>query len=228
MQNGQNQSQMQQQVQKQQMTEEELQRTQVLNFDTFKQVARYEKISSKKPAIIVALIGILAIVIGGTYPIVQSQMAKKEQESKSSVQARKKEKKSVATELVCTQSTSLVANGLDQAISIKYNFIDNKLTSFTKELTLTVTAGSTTGATSLQNFITALQPFLVQKEGYSVTVKQIENGVVTNTSVDYKTIDINSIPEMNQQNVYFNVIYLADSNRESIKEDMTNQNYICN
>ena len=147
-QNGQNQSQMQQQVQKQQMTEEELQRTQVLNFDTFKQVARYEKISSKKPAIIVALIGILAIVIGGTYPIVQSQMAKKEQESKSSVQARKKEKKSVATELVCTQSTSLVANGLDQAISIKYNFIDNKLTSFTKELTLTVTAGSTTGATS--------------------------------------------------------------------------------
>ena len=41
-------------VQKQQMSEEELQRTQVLNFDTFKQVARYEKISSKKPAIIVA------------------------------------------------------------------------------------------------------------------------------------------------------------------------------
>ena len=69
-------------VQKQQMSEEELQRTQVLNFDTFKQVARYEKISSKKPAIIVALLGVLAIVIGGTYPIVQSQMAKSNEKNK--------------------------------------------------------------------------------------------------------------------------------------------------
>ena len=215
-------------VQKQQMTEEELQRTQVLNFDTFKQVARYEKISSKKPAIIVALLGVLAIVIGGTYPLVQSQMTKKEQESKSSIQARKKDKKPVASELTCTQTTSLVANGLDQAINIKYNFIDNKLTSFTKELTLTISPGSTIGPSELQNFIIALQPFLVQKEGYSVTVKQIENGVVTNTSVDYKNLDINTLPEINQQNVYFNVIYLADSNRESIKQDMTNQNYICN
>ena len=215
-------------VQKQQMTEEELQRTQVLNFDTFKQVARYEKISSKKPAIIVALLGVLAIVIGGTYPLVQSQMTKKEQESKSSIQARKKDKKPVASELTCTQTTSLVANGLDQAINIKYNFIDNKLTSFTKELTLTISPGSTIGPSELQNFIIALQPFLVQKEGYSVTVKQIENGVVTNTSVDYKNLDINTLPEINQQNVYFNVIYLADSNRESIKQDMTNQNYISN
>ena len=215
-------------VQKQQMTEEELQRTQVLNFDTFKQVARYEKVSSKKPAIIVALIGILSIIIGGTYPVVQSQIAKKGQESKSSVQARKKDKKPIATELNCTQSTTLVASGLDQVINIKYNFIDNKLTSFTKELTLTISAGSAIGPTELQNFITALQPILVQKEGYSVTVKQIENGVVTNTSVDYKTIDINSLPELNQQNTYFNVVYLADTNMEAIKEDMTNQNYICN
>ena len=82
MQNGQNQNQMQQnqQVQTQQMTEEELQRTQVLNFDDFKQVARYEKISSKKPAIIVALIGVLALIFGGSYSVVQSQMAKKTEE----------------------------------------------------------------------------------------------------------------------------------------------------
>ena len=66
-----------QNVQKQKMTEEELQRTQVLNFDTFKQVARYEKLSSKKPAMIFALLGVLAILIGGGYPIVQSQMQKK-------------------------------------------------------------------------------------------------------------------------------------------------------
>lgn len=215
-------------VQKQQMSEEELQRTQVLNFDTFKQVARYEKISSKKPAIIVALLGVLAIVIGGTYPIVQSQMAKSNEKNKSTVQARKREVKPVTSELTCTQTTPSVGNGLDQTITIKYNFIDNKLTSFTKELNLGLTAGTTTGQVALQDFINALQPFLVQKDGYSVTAKKIENGVVTTTSVDYKTVDINSLPEINQQNGYFNVMYLADTNMEAIKQDMTNYNYICN
>lgn len=215
-------------VQKQQMSEEELQRTQVLNFDTFKQVARYEKISSKKPAIIVALLGVLAIVIGGTYPIVQSQMAKSNEKNKSTVQARKREVKPIASELTCTQTTPSVGNGLDQTITIKYNFIDNKLTSFTKELNLGLTAGTTTGQVALQDFINALQPFLVQKDGYSVTAKKIENGVVTTTSVDYKTVDINSLPEINQQNGYFNVMYLADTNMEAIKQDMTNYNYICN
>lgn len=215
-------------VQKQQMSEEELQRTQVLNFDTFKQVARYEKISSKKPAIIVALLGVLAIVIGGAYPIVQSQMAKSNEKNKSTVQARKREVKPVASELTCTQTTPSVGNGLDQTITIKYNFIDNKLTSFTKELNLGLTAGTTTGQVALQDFINALQPFLVQKDGYSVTAKKIENGVVTTTSVDYKTVDINSLPEINQQNGYFNVMYLADTNMEAIKQDMTNYNYICN
>lgn len=215
-------------VQKQQMSEEELQRTQVLNFDTFKQVARYEKISSKKPAIIVALLGVLAIVIGGAYPIVQSQMAKSNEKNKSTVQARKREVKPIASELTCTQTTPSVGNGLDQTITIKYNFIDNKLTSFTKELNLGLTAGTTTGQVALQDFINALQPFLVQKDGYSVTAKKIENGVVTTTSVDYKTVDINSLPEINQQNGYFNVMYLADTNMEAIKQDMTNYNYICN
>ena len=215
-------------VQKQQMSEEELQRTQVLNFDTFKQVARYEKISSKKPAIIVALLGVLAIVIGGAYPIVQSQMAKSNEKNKSTVQARKREVKPVASELTCTQTTPSVGNGLDQTITIKYNFIDNKLTSFTKELNLGLTAGTTTGQVALQDFINALQPFLVQKDGYSVTAKKIDNGVVTTTNVDYKTVDINSLPEINQKNGYFNVVYLADTNMEAIKEDMTTQKYTCN
>ena len=219
-QNGQN-------LQKQQMSEEELQRTQVLNFDTFKQVARYEKVSSKKPAIVVALIGILAIIIGGSYPIVQSQM-EKNKESKSTMQARKKDNKLIASELNCTQEIPAGVNGLDQVMKIKYNFIDNKLTSFTKELTLTISPASTIGTTSLQSFITALQPYLVQKDGYSVVVRQIENGVVTTTSVDYRSVDINTLPELNQKNNYFSVVYLADTNMESIKQDMTTQNYICN
>ena len=47
-----------------QMTPEELQRTQVINLKDVEEVVRIEKRTSKKPAIIVAIIG-LALVMGG-------------------------------------------------------------------------------------------------------------------------------------------------------------------
>ena len=46
---------------KQQMTPEELQRTQVLNFQDVEDLANFEKRTSKKPAIIIAILGIISI-----------------------------------------------------------------------------------------------------------------------------------------------------------------------
>ena len=213
-------------IQKQQMTEEELQRTQVLNFDDFKQVARYEKISSKKPAIIVALLGILALIVGGGYPVVQSQMAKKtEEQMNSTVQSRKKTTEVEKTKLTCVRSKAGILTGVDETLTIVYNFEDDKLTSFTKDLVLMKT--SETGQTSLQGYLTALEPYLIQQDGYKMSVKQIDNGVSTLTSVDYKNLDVNKVPELNQQNPYFNIIYIADTKKEAINQDMTNQGYIC-
>ncbi len=59
----------QQQQQQQQMTQQELQRTQVLNIDELEKTVRFEKISSKKPAIIVAAIGILFLTFGTTFQV---------------------------------------------------------------------------------------------------------------------------------------------------------------
>ena len=227
------QQQVQQQIQQQkqqvqqQMTEEELQRTQVLNFDAFKQVARYEKLSSKKPALIVALIGILALIIGGGYPIVQSQMEKKSDDNaNSAVQARKKVEEVKKTELTCVRNRPGVVAGLNETLTIVYSFENDKLTSFTKELVLTK-ANEEQGQTSLQNYLTALEAFLIQQDGYKMSVKQIDNGVSTTTSVDYKDLDINKIPEINQNNEYFNIIYIADTKTSAISQDMATQEFVC-
>lgn len=225
MQNGQN----NQNVQKQKMTEEELQRTQVLNFDTFKQVARYEKLSSKKPAMIFALLGVLAILIGGGYPIVQSQMQKKtESNSQSTVQARKKDAKAKQTELTCTRTK--IANEsitkLNEKLTIHYSFEDDKLTSLTKELILNVPEGST-DQSPMQTYLTALEPYLIQQDGYKISVKQIENGVITTTEVDYKKLDVSKVPELNQKNEFFNIIYIAGTKSSAISEDMASQQFIC-
>ena len=216
-----------QNVQKQKMTEEELQRTQVLNFDTFKQVARYEKLSSKKPAMIFALLGVLAILIGGGYPIVQSQMQKKsENNSQSTVQARKTNK-AVHSKLTCVKNNLGGGNGLDEVLTIQYFFEDDKLTSLTKELKHTIIPGSPIGQTSLQNYLTALEPYLIQQDGYKISVKQIENGVITTTDADYKKLDVGKVPELNQTNNYFNIIYIAGTKSSAISEDMASQQFTC-
>ena len=214
---------------KQQMTEEELQRTQVLNFDDFKKTARYEKLSSKKPAIIVALIGIFAIMIGGGIPIVQSGLAKsKEKKESSTFQARKKEdnKKS---EITCSKSALAGATmtGLNETMIITYKFEDEKLVSISKKLELSIPDGLATGPDILQGFQTALQPYLIQQNGYDLSVVKTEKGLITTTNVDYNTVDINSIPALNQGNGYFNVTYVKDSPKDSVIQDMTAQEYTC-
>ena len=215
-----------QEKEKQQMTEEELQRTQVLNFDDFKQAARYEKISSKKPAVVVALIGILAILVGAGYPVVQSQLSKKVDNDKDVIQARKKDKV-IKSELTCTSTTPAGTNGLDKTLTIKYEFNNEKLTGFTKTLDLKVTQGSAIGPKTLQDFITALEPYLIKKSGYEVSVQKLDNEVITTTEVDYDTIDINGIPDVNQSNSNFNVQYVVNTSKESIKQDMEKQEYTC-
>ena len=55
-----------------QITPEELQKTLVLNLADFEETARYEKMTSKKPALIFALLGIFSIALGFSFPIVES------------------------------------------------------------------------------------------------------------------------------------------------------------
>ena len=47
-----------------QMSKEELTRTQVLNLSDFEQVTKYEKSTSKRPAIFLAILGLFCIISG--------------------------------------------------------------------------------------------------------------------------------------------------------------------
>lgn len=213
---------------KQQLSEEELQRTQVLNFDDFKTTTRIEKAGSKKPAIIVAIIGLLSILIGTTYPGIQSLITNKKTE-KSQVQTRKIEEKKeniVKSKLSCTK-TNNIPDGTIEKITINYEFENEKLKSFEKTVDITIAPGSMNGQAALDSFKTALPPFLTQKNGYDISTKEIENGIEVITKVDYEKLNINDLPQANQDNYRFNVTYLKDSTKESVLKDMQSQEFSC-
>ena len=70
------------------LAKEELTRTQVLNLTELEQVANYEKKISKKPALVLAILGIMCITIGLSYNSVLSAFIKSPQSSNPSSQNR--------------------------------------------------------------------------------------------------------------------------------------------
>ena len=214
----------------QQISDEELQRTQVLNLKDFKETARIERATSKKPAAFFAVLGMLLIAIGIALPAVQSLSTRKEvQARKTEIENHKSEPVKVVEEDMLCQYTKLNnPNGTDENIEVSFHFKDDKLVTSTKKYILTKSATATEEPHELSSYLSALQSFLMQISGYSVSVQTIDHGSITTTEVDYNLLDISTIPQQHQANYRFNVLHRVNDSKESVKTSMTNIGYTCN
>lgn len=212
-----------------QLSDEELQRTQVLNLQAFKETARIERITSKKPAAIMAVIGVFLIALGVTFPAIQSLTTRHEvQARKQELEKEKvKEVKIVEEDMVCHYEKLNNANGTDENIDVTFHFRDNKLTKSTKEYKLTKSANYQGEPGELQSYLKALQSFLMSIPGYSVSVQIINNGSITTTMVDYTVLDISTVPQQHQSNYRFNVLHRANDSKESVIKSMEAISYTC-
>ncbi|MBQ3307141.1 MAG: hypothetical protein IJG68_02990 [Bacilli bacterium] len=216
------------------MTPEELQKTQVLNLDDVKATARIEKISSKKPAALLASFGVLLLVVGFFFPTIQSLAAKHEREVNEPEYREEvdDEEDVVATPvketLNCTLSKLNNANGTDELLSVTYNFEDNEIKTYSKEYTLRQSEGVTETPTELASYLEALEPFLAkQVPGYVMTLQQIANGSITKTTVNYSELDYNSIPAENQSNYRFDVPFQSNTTSSDVRSGLVSQGYTC-
>ena len=216
----------QQQI-KQQMSQEELQRTQVLNLQDVQEAVKYEKMTSKKPAIIIAILGIASILMGTTFGVVQNLQAKAEKEREKAVVRRE----TVPTEKTLSCSLTKLADydGTDYTLTRDFTFKDNKLTKEIKSFKLSPSEGNPNGVTGVQNYLVALQPFLVQMSGYELMVEKDQNTgtATTTTTINYEILDITKVPEMHQSNFRFNVEYTNGSDQATIEQDLKTKGYTC-
>ena len=213
----------------QQLSDEELQRTQVLNLQDFKETARIERITSKKPAIIAATIGILLIAIGVTFPAMQSLNTRHETQARKAELEKhlQTEVKIVEEDMKCHFENLNQTNGTDENIDVIFHFRDDKLVSSTKNYKLTKSANYQGTPGELASYLSALQSFLMQISGYSVSVQTIENGSVTTTMVDYNLLDISKVPAQHQSNYRFNVLHRANQTKAEVEKSMTAIGYKC-
>ena len=216
-----------QQQLKQQMSQEELQRTQVLNLKDVQEAVKYEKMTSKKPALIIAILGIVSIFMGTTFGVVQNLQAKAEAEREKAV----KRRETVSTEKVLSCSYTKLAepDGTEYTIQRDFTFKDNKLTKEVKVFKLSPSQGNPNGEAGVQNYLVALQPYLVQIGGYELMVERDKNtGVATTTTtINYETLDITKVPGINQSNFRFNVEFTNESNQATLEQDLKAKGYTC-
>ena len=219
----------QQQQQQQQMTQQELQRTQVLNIDELEKTVRFEKISSKKPAIIVAAIGILFLTFGTTFQVASNLKGSSKVEKRDIAEevVEKNDVKPTTTNLNCNITATNQADGTDTVYSILYTFEDNKLVGFKKVYTITPTPGNPLGAATVQNYIIGYQPFLNPIDGYQISVIPTGEGLVVTVEVDYTKLDLTLLNPTQQNHFTTKLDYPLDHPKDTIYTEMIGAGFTC-
>ena len=216
-----------------QLSPEELQKTQVLNLKDVEEAVRYEKKNSRKPVIIITIIGILFLVMGTTFQIIPKLS------SKENRAIEKRERRDTSDELLknfvpektsmnCFMEGKNGLDGTDTKFTITYSFENKKLIGFTKMFNVNQTIGNPAGQEAIANYLTGYQSLLNPIPGYQISVVPNGNGFVTTVQVDFKTINLMNLAPIQQQHFSTSIDYAMDTAYNTIKNDMIAKGYNCN
>jgi len=225
------------------LTPEELAKTQVLNLSDVERVANYEKKTSKKPAIVLAIIGVMAISLGLVYPSIETALSKEPTSNKvenkmtqdelvseeTTTQARVEEPVQT-TNVTCKVSSTGNKNGTDAFLETTLTFENAKLKSFTKKYTAVATAGNPIGPTSIQNLMTGYKYFdTVTIEGYKTLTTPLPtgNGFLVTINVDLTKFNPQTLPTTHKYDSLTNVTYLLDTDQTTLVSQLVAQKFIC-
>lgn len=206
------------------MTPEELQKTQILNLNELEKTIRFEKITSKKPALIVAVLGILLVIFGTTFQIATSLSSDRK------IEKRKVEKTPtiVETSLSCVKTTLNNPDGTDTTYNVDYYFENDKLSSQIGEYKYTAINNNPSGEPTIKTKLDTYQKLLSSTSGYQVSANSDnpkELKIVV--QVDYHSLDLTTIPQTNQEDKLTKINYKKGTNSNTIKNDMLSKGYTC-
>lgn len=221
---------------KQNMSQEELLKTQVLNLNDLEKVAKFEKKTSKKPALVLAIIGVFSIMAGLSYPYITTALRGEKIESNNSetIVDDNDNINNIASKvqeetLNCTYTQTGNQDGTDTAIALNFIFSEHKLQSYTKIMNITPTLGSTIGPVTVQNLLPAYQALeLTPLTGYTITTIQTETGGMQSTiNIDLATLDKTTLTPAHIGNSFTNVEYELNTEKTAINTNLTSAGYIC-
>ncbi len=216
---------------------EELARTQVLNLEELRQVAKYERKVSKKPAIICAIIGAFMIMLGagsqGFIMYTQKNMTPAKQTNVSERKAKEeaKEPEKVIQALTCSIQSLNNVNGTNTESHFTFAFEDDQLKSETKIFIVDMIAGNAMGQSSMNNLLTAYKAYEGTNgtvEGFNVLTAPRESyGFSVTTQIDLTKLDMSKISANIQANPQLKVDFPINTPLETVKGGAESSGYTC-
>lgn len=220
----------------QQMSREELTRTQVLNLSDFERVAQYEKSVSKKPAVFLTVLGIICIIAGLSYntimdividkitppaPQVSKRITEKE-DNKSLVET----KNDTAT---CHYNSIDANSGTELILDLNLIFYNNTLDSCVKTMNYVTSLGKETIGQTAVNYYYPIFKSLeeVTIPGYAIKTTLINNGFETKTTVDLKNVNTELLTDQHKAYPGTNVDFIYGEEKEAAIQRAISYGYTC-
>lgn len=218
---------------------EELTKTQVLNLQELQKAANFERKTSKKPAIILAIIGVFSISLGIFYPSINALVSDNNTDSTQKTISEMREESpsddKLNNSMVCTTSFTN-PDSTNTTLTYSFQFSDLKTLKFyTKEMSikaitqLTQTPASIISLdTSLANLMqTPINGYLLEKIPIASTVANVVDGYTAKLSVDMLLFNPATLTPLHTSNSFANVEFNSTETDEVIKQKMISLGYKC-
>jgi len=209
---------------------EELQRTQVLNLKDVEETVKYEKSISKKPAMIIAIIGAIFLTLGSTLQIAKTMKKSVEPKVEKREISKEKEIQTVAPVILECQNIQMNnPDGTNITYTINYTFNNYKLTNFTKKYSIAAIEGNQVGLQTIQQYIVGYRDFMNPVNGYTISVTPNETQTVLTAvvSADLEKVDMTTFPEMQKNHISTSIDYQKDTAFLTIQSDMSSKGFTC-
>ena len=220
------------------MSAEELAKTQVLNLNDVEQLASYEKTVSKKPAIIVGVIGLFALSVGVLYPKIVSFIDKDKDEkvvynrvdndNDEIYNSKPLNEANTNTQLTCMKTTLANPDGTDLTLTYNFTFVNNALQSYTKLAIYNINATNPSGTVTVENvyntFATLSQTPIV---GYYLQTSKTSNGVTVSMNADLTKFSPTTLPDTHKTYTISNVEYALNTTKEAITQTSAANGFTC-
>lgn len=217
------------------VSQEELAKTQVLNFTDVQEIARYERKTSKRPAALFAFAGILAITLGFSYKNIMNAVdaipSMTSQEPTETIYTDNilNSVKTATNSTVCTYTSPLNGDGTYGVVS--YNFIFNEsdlLQKYTMTLTLDPEQGNDNGKVAVQNTYNSYKELdVLTINGYQAATTYNKTGMKSVISTDLTVLDKAQLTPKHNASPFTAVSDSLNDTKENIVAKYTAGNYVC-
>ena len=220
---------------------EELTRTQVLNLQELEKAAKYEKRTSRKPAAILAVIGVFSISLGLCYPSVNNMLSSRSVEDNPIVSEKRQEDVEAAStvnplSLSCTLSQTNPTDATLVNTTYNFQFLDTGTLKYYEKV-MDISVGTPVAQTptsiitldsSLANLVqTPVTGYLLEKTPRASTSPNVVDGYTAKLAVDFTQFDPTTLTTLHTTNTFANVEFNSQDTKDTISARLISGGYTC-